>query len=217
MNSRNSNFGFTLIELMAVVAIIGIVVSIAIPSFKKYQARSRTIEAKLTLTNVYVAEQNMFSEFNTYAECIGNFGVDCPGLLAVAFFPPCSMPNNYYSIMTTGATGWPMPTDWGDKAIQKKGGAACFGGAFGSTSSDKSLYLGSKLPAGTTLGPDLHTLILNSNLTKPTTINADNFEIVAGGFVSPSGVINGTADVDAKADKWSINEGKRFVHLQTGY
>ena len=41
--------GMSLVELMIVVAIIGILSSVAIPNFKKYQAKSKTSEAKLQL------------------------------------------------------------------------------------------------------------------------------------------------------------------------
>ena len=58
--------GFTLIELMIVVAIIGILAAIAIPNFLRYQAKSRQSEAKTNLGAVFVAETAYFSEVNRY-------------------------------------------------------------------------------------------------------------------------------------------------------
>jgi type IV pilus assembly protein PilA len=58
--------GFTLIELMIVVAIIGILAAIAIPNFLRYQAKSRQSEAKTNLGAIFVAETAYFSENTRY-------------------------------------------------------------------------------------------------------------------------------------------------------
>jgi prepilin-type N-terminal cleavage/methylation domain-containing protein len=59
--------GFTLIELMIVVAIIGILAAIAIPNFLKFQAKSKQSEAKTNLKGIYTAETGYFGEKNAYS------------------------------------------------------------------------------------------------------------------------------------------------------
>ena len=64
----HDNKGFTLIELMIVVAIIGILAAIAIPNFLKYQAKSKQSEAKTNLKGIFTSETAYFGEANSYGD-----------------------------------------------------------------------------------------------------------------------------------------------------
>lgn len=64
---RRGQKGFTLIELMIVVAIIGILAAIAIPQFASYRRRAQDSAAKSALKNLATAQENYYAEYDTYA------------------------------------------------------------------------------------------------------------------------------------------------------
>lgn len=66
--------GFTLIELMIVVAIIGILSAIAIPQYQSYQARARQTEAKVGLSAAYLAETTTQIDNGNFSGCLARIG-----------------------------------------------------------------------------------------------------------------------------------------------
>jgi type IV pilus assembly protein PilA len=58
--------GFTLIELMIVVAVIGLLAAIAGPMYERYQGRVRQSEAKVNLSSVFASEKAFFTEYSAY-------------------------------------------------------------------------------------------------------------------------------------------------------
>jgi type IV pilus assembly protein PilA len=74
MTKRYLRRGFTLIELMIVVAIIGILAAIAIPNFIRFQARAKQSEAKGNLKAIFTAERSYFQEKDRYVDTFPTIG-----------------------------------------------------------------------------------------------------------------------------------------------
>ncbi len=102
-SSRTSQRGFSLVELMVVVAIIGVLASIAIPSINKYIAKARQTEAKTQLSSLYTSEKAFFAEYTAYHGMFGAIGYSPEGQLRynVGFSTITAEANNANGYTTT--------------------------------------------------------------------------------------------------------------------
>lgn len=138
--------GFTLVELLVVVAIVGILAAIAVPQYSDYVTRSKLAEATATLSETRVKLEQFFQDNRTYVgACAAGtvaplptgryFAYTCPTLTATTFVVQAdgvaaeAMGDFIYTInqanvrATTGT-----PATWGSATsatcwISKKSGA----------------------------------------------------------------------------------------------
>ena len=104
--------GFTLIELMIVVAIIGILAAIAIPNFLKFQAKAKQSEAKSNLGAIYTAQVAYFGEYNTYAG-EGDLAGTVQNSLQLVNWEPSGQNRYRYLMDTADIQSVPQPTTCG--------------------------------------------------------------------------------------------------------
>ena len=67
---RVTLYGFTLIELMIVVVIIGILAAIAYPSYNKYSMQTRRSDAQIALTQAASQQEKFYSDCSHYAQIL---------------------------------------------------------------------------------------------------------------------------------------------------
>jgi type IV pilus assembly protein PilA len=91
VNKMKRQRGFTLIEMMIVVAIIALLATIAIPNYINFQLRAKTSEAKSNLGAIRTCEEAYKAENDVYLACGSN---------------PASVPSGTKAAWTSTAAGW---------------------------------------------------------------------------------------------------------------
>lgn len=94
MTSAHHVRGVTLIELLTVIVIIGILTTIAVPTYRNYMLRAQRTEATATLLRVQAAQEKFFVQNNVYTD---NLAAAPPNGLGI----PAVTASGYYDLQAT--------------------------------------------------------------------------------------------------------------------
>jgi type IV pilus assembly protein PilA len=200
--------GFTLVELMIVVAIIGVLSAVAIPNFKKYQAKAKTSEAKVQLAAAYTAEQAFYGDFGIYHNCLSYMGFD----------PGNEMMSRYYAIgindtSSIDSTAWVTAQNSGISA------ADCGQSNAAATHTAASAAAGNitAWAAGKTVGSTAALTAVDAGYTAigSQATDAQTFIIGAEGIISTDKTTGGSSSGNASV--FQINEVKVMTNTRSGY
>ncbi len=96
--------GFTLIEVMIVVAIIGLLAALALPGYVHFQARARQAECRTNLKAVFTAEKSYYGDKQTYYDAFSVIGFEPEMNNRYAYFAQAVGDNAGEVRTTVGAT-----------------------------------------------------------------------------------------------------------------
>ena len=100
--------GFTLLELIVVIVILGILATLGFTQYTKMVEKGRTAEAKITLGQIRSAQFAYYQEYGAYTTTFGNLIVDSP--------TACTGATNYFSYNSNATTSTATRCTSGGKA-----------------------------------------------------------------------------------------------------
>ena len=135
----HSSGGFTLIELMIVVAILGVIAMVAIPSYQKYNMRANRSQAAQLMLQIQNREEQYILDARAYTNILGTSGLNVAqeGYTCTPATTATTCSNNFYDISVNVVAGTP-PT-YTINAIAKTGSYQ--GGSGNPANSDGDLSL----------------------------------------------------------------------------
>ena len=100
--SHRQDRGFTLVELMIVVAVIGVIASLAIPNYMRFTARTRRSEMLETVSKIKLSFKNVFDNTGTFI----TVSTAAAGVTSVVNPTSASIPVGQPDTWDTHAPGW---------------------------------------------------------------------------------------------------------------
>jgi len=200
--------GFTLIEVMIAVGIVGILAAIAIPNFAKFQARSKQSEARVNLKAMFTAQKGFVAERDRFSTLVSEIG-----------FAPER--NNRYAYFT--GQGGTQEDRTGSESASAPTNTAVQFDSF--RYSDRNVFDAARInldpatsPCGLTL-PGVHAFPPGGGGG-----GGDNSGPGNGGGGDPTpagpaiwtGMAQGQVDADDTLDLWSISTGTRLAPQAPG-
>jgi prepilin-type N-terminal cleavage/methylation domain-containing protein len=103
-NRKRQSRGFTLIELMVVVIIVGILASVAVPIYRANIRKAAASEGAALLGSVLTSQRIYYAEYNTYASSPSALGVDTIGNKYFTSFTLSGVSASGFTASTTSST-----------------------------------------------------------------------------------------------------------------
>lgn len=107
--------GFTLIELMIAVAVVGVLAAVALPSYQDQVRKSRRAEAQAVLLNMAGRQQQFLLDTRAYASDAAVLGVTVPSSVSSAYTITFTIANSTTAPSTFTLTAAPVGSQANDK------------------------------------------------------------------------------------------------------
>lgn len=192
-----SSFGFTLVELLIVVTIIGTLATVAVPTFRRMIQKARQAEAKYHLGHIYRLEMAFFAEYAAFGDNLSAMGaeveeLDTPSARYVSGFylasPSCEDHSKAFRPTVLTGAGLKLNSLWPTYLNE---GLSAIGDATRYRDDPGAWCAVGSLPDGGT-----------------------TFTATSSGVIAPG--INYMSNKSEEVDQWSIDENRNLRNLVNG-